>query len=379
MGNNIQVNSTFTARNYSNTTNGTYGYKPTEPVPPFRSPQDLEDVWDQLRALACVSSLTFAINLSMVIFTSVRLKAVPYMFIQNFMVIDIVNALVTAGPWATGVWLDFFGLQVVSFLCRIQGFFHNSLATVFLGTVTAIAASRYLYVVSPHAYAMFFVNKPVVRLLLFTIWFGAGFLAAPPLNPDTWGAYGKFEGTCWVSWEKGNVAAVTYSAFHTVITLGPAVIFTVLAIVFIVLKKKNSIHPAPAAPSMQLNNNQPGLPPPTPTMMGSTRGGTHFLNLEVLYISCALFLLYLIMWTAMTVVESLIIVDWRTVDYKVVIVLTFLYQSRGLMHPFLYLLLSAEMRHAFVKCTGKGQAGITLSTDRGALSQSIADMQAPRH
>lgn len=376
---NVQVNSTFNARNYSNTTNGTNGgfYKPTT-IPPFRSPQDASDVSEQLKAVASVSTLAFVINLFMVIFTSIRLKAVPYMFIQNFMVIDIVNALVTAGPWAVGAWLDFFGLGYLSFLCRIQGFFHNTLATVFLGTVTAIAASRYLYVVSPHAYATFFVNKPVVRLLLFTIWFGAGFLAAPPLNPGTWGAYGKFEGTCWMVWEGGNVAAVSYSAFHTVITLGPAVIFTVLAIVFIVLKKKNSIHPAPTRPSMQLNNNQPGMPPPTPTMMGSTRGGTHFLNLEVLYISCALFLLYLILWTAITVVESLIIVDWRTVDYKVVIVLTFLYQSRGLMHPFLYLLLSAEMRNAFIKCTGKGHAGIALSTDNGALSQSIADMQAPR-
>ena len=178
-----------------------------------------------------------------------------------------------------------------------------------------------------------------------------------------------------MSWEAANLGAVTYSAFHTIITLGPAVILTALAIVFIVLKKKNSVHPASPAPSMQLNINQPGLPPPTPTMTGSTGGGTHFLNMEVLYISCVLLLLYLIMWTAMTVVE-LIIVDWRTVDF--VIVLTFLYQSRGLIHPFLYLLLSAEMRNAFVKCTCKGQAGITLSTDTGALSQSIADMQAHR-
>ena len=112
-----------------------------------------------------------------------------------------------------------------------------------------------------------------------------------------------------MSWEAANLGVVTYPVFHTIITLGPAVILTALAIVFIVLKKKNSIHPAPPAPSMQLNNNQPGLPPPTPTMTGSTRGETHLLNMEVLYISCVLLLLYLIMWTAMTVVESLIVVD----------------------------------------------------------------------
>ena len=378
MGNNLQINSTFTPRNFSNTTNGTRGYTPTTPVPLFRGPQELNAVWAQLQALACVSSLSFLVNLFMVIFTSVRLKAVPYMLIQNFMVIDIVSALVTAGPWAAGVWLDFYGLGLLSFLCRIQGFFHNTLATVFLGTVAAIALSRLLCVTSPSAYAVFFVNKPVVRLLLFTIWFGAGFLASPPLNPDTWGAYGKFEGTCWLSWEEGNLAAVSYSAFHTLITLGPALVFTVLAIVFIVLrKKKNSIHPAPSAPSMQVSN-QPGMPPPTPAMMGSTRGETHLLNLEVLYISCALFLLYLILWTAITVVESLFIVDWRNVDYRVVIVLTFLYQSRGLFHPFLYVLLSAEMRNAFGRCTAKGHAGVILSTDTGTLSQSVTNMQVPR-
>ena len=180
-----------------------------------------------------------------------------------------------------------------------------------------------------------------------------------------------------MSWEAGNLRAVTYSAFHTIVTLGPAVIFTALVIVVIVLKKK-SIHPSPPAPSMRLNNYQPRLPPPTPTMTGSSRGRTHFLNMEVLYISCALLLLYLITWTAMTMVESLVIVDWRTVDYRVVIILIFLYQSRGLIHPFLYLLLSVEMRNAFVNCTGKGQAGITLSRDASALSQSIADKQAHR-
>lgn len=63
----------------------------------------------QLEAVACIGALTFAINLGMVIFTSVRLKAVPYMFIQNFMVIDIINAVVTSGPWAAGILVDHFG------------------------------------------------------------------------------------------------------------------------------------------------------------------------------------------------------------------------------------------------------------------------------
>lgn len=88
----------------------------------------------------------------------------------------------------------------------MQGFFHNTLSTVFLGTVTAIALSRFLYITSPNSYFMFFVNRPLVRLVLFTIWFGAGLLAAPPLNPGLWGTYAGFEGTCWLSWKEGEMA-----------------------------------------------------------------------------------------------------------------------------------------------------------------------------
>ena len=367
MGNDLQVNSTFTPRNESNTTNTTSGYTPTDPVPLFRQPQEASSVWAQLKALACISSLAFLLNLVFIIVTSIRLRTVPYMFIQNFMVIDIVSALVTAGPWATGVWVDSFGLGMIPFLCRIQGFFHNTLATVFLATVSLIAISRFLYVKSPSAYYMFFINKPVVRLLMFTIWFGAGFLASPPLNPNTWGAYDKFEGTCWLSWEKGNLATLSYSTFHTLITLGPAIFFTILAITVTVLKK-NSIHPSPTASSMPVST-QPRLPTPTPTMAGSFRGGTHLLNLEVLHISCALFLLYLILWSAITAVESLFIVDWRNVDYRVVIVLTFLYQSRSLFHPFFYIFLSAEIRNSFARCTSKEH--------NATLSQSVTNIQAP--
>ncbi|PFX30147.1 hypothetical protein AWC38_SpisGene5070 [Stylophora pistillata] len=330
-------------------TNITRGYTPTEPVPLFRQPQEASAVWAQLKALACISSLAFLINLVVIIVTSKRFKTAPFMLIQNFMVIDIVSSLVTAGPWAAGVWADSLGLGMISSVCRVQGFFHNTLATVFLATVALSSISRFLYVSSPSAYCMFFTNKPVVRLLMFTIWFGAGFLASPPLNPGTWGSYGKFEGTCWLSWEKGNLPSLSYSVFHTLITLGPTIVFTILAITVTILKK-NSIHPAPTPSSMPVSN-QPRLPPPTPTMIGSFRGGTNLLNMEVLYISCAQFLLYLTLWIGITVVESLLIVDWRNVDYRVVIIFTFLYQSRSLFHPFFYILLSAEIRNAFARCT----------------------------
>ena len=107
---NAQVNSTFTPKNHSNITNGTYGgYTPTTSLPPFRPPQSRAEVRAQLEAIACIGTLTFAVNLVMVICTSIRLKAVPYMFIRNFMVIDIATAVVTSGPWATGVLMDFLG------------------------------------------------------------------------------------------------------------------------------------------------------------------------------------------------------------------------------------------------------------------------------
>ena len=365
---NAQINTTYTSRNGSenDTTNYT-SVRPTteEWIPPFRLAQSREATTAQLESMACISALTFAINLFMVSFTSLKLKAVPYMFIQNFMVVDMVNALVTSGPWAVGILLDFFGLAILGFLCRIQGFFLNTLASVFLGNVSVIAISRFLYVVSPSAYSMFFVEKPLVRLLLFTIWFGAGFLASPPLNKGTWGAYDKLEAACWMSWKGGDTSALSYSAFHTVVTLGPAVLFTVMAIVVIVYKKKNAIKPTPPALSEQPITRAPH-PPATPSMMGSVMRNTHFLNLEVLHISCAVFVLYLILWTSIAVVQSIIIVDWRKVDYRVVIALFFVYQSRGLLHPFIYLLLSREMRNAFTKC-GKGRARISLSTDNGRL------------
>ena len=69
-------------------------------------------------------------------------------------------------------------------------------------------------------------------------------------------------------------------------------------------------------------------------------------------------------------------VHWSNVDYKVVIVLTFLYQSRGLLHPFMYVLLSADMRRTF-KCSGKRQAEIALSVDTNLPQTSVANVQGP--
>ena len=117
---NAQFNSTFTAKNYSNITNSTGGVIATT-LPPFRPPQSREEINRQLEAIACVGTLTFVINLTMVIFTSIRLKAVPYMFIQNFMVIDIVNAAVTPGPWAAGVLFDFLGEVVMAMMMICRG------------------------------------------------------------------------------------------------------------------------------------------------------------------------------------------------------------------------------------------------------------------
>lgn len=84
-------------------------------------------------------------------------------------------------------------------------------------------------------------------------------------------------------------------------------------------------------------------------------------------------MLYLILWTAITIVEAMFVVHWSMVDYKTVIVLTFLYQSRGLLHPFIYLLLSAEMRRAFAGCRGKGNSGIAVHLPK----TSVANIRAP--
>lgn len=115
---NAQVNSTFTAKNYSNMTNssGFGGNIPTT-LPPYRPALSRDQLNQQLQAIACVESLTLVINVAMVILTSVRLKAVPYMFIQNFMVIDIINAMVTSGPWAVGVLADFAGGLMIMVTC----------------------------------------------------------------------------------------------------------------------------------------------------------------------------------------------------------------------------------------------------------------------
>ena len=103
-------------------------------------------------------------------------------------------------------------LRVLTSFCQLAGFVNNTLATVFLGTVGAIAVSCFLLIVSPRGYSMFFVNKPIVRLLLFTIWFGAGFLASAPLNQGIWGAYALLQGTCWLSWQPGKYRRPEFKA-----------------------------------------------------------------------------------------------------------------------------------------------------------------------
>ncbi|XP_074611226.1 uncharacterized protein LOC141865801 [Acropora palmata] len=334
---NTQVNVNATISNSSNSSDGTITDIPiTQPL--FTS----EDIQKQVIAVACIGSLSFVSNLFLMILTSIRVREASYLFVQNFMVIDIINAPITFGLWIADLKTDSLALRVLTSFCQLAGFVNNTLATVFLGTVGAIAVSCFLLIVSPRGYSMFFVNKPIVRLLLFTIWFGAGFLASAPLNQGIWGAYALLQGTCWLSWQPGN--ATTYSAFHTIITLGPAIVFTVLAIVFAVRKKNNNVHPGPAQPA---TIHQPRLPP------GNTKRGRNracLQKFEVLYISCALLILYLAFWTPVSILQSLHVVHWSNVNYKTVAVVTLLYQSRGLLHLFIYFFFSTEIRRAFTKC-----------------------------
>lgn len=84
---------------------------------------------------------------------------------------------------------------------------------------------------------MFFINKFVVCLLMFMSWFGVGFLVFLFLNLNIWGVYDKFEGICWLLWEKGNFVIFFYFIFYILIIFGFVIFFIILVIIVIVLKK----------------------------------------------------------------------------------------------------------------------------------------------
>ena len=242
MGNN--ATSTYEAHN--RTANYTFPTTKTKliiaPGVKLRPGLTYEDIMMNVHSALGIHAAVFLINLLILICTGIRLKSIPHMFIQNIVVVDFLSACVTLAPWLVGITFDSYGI-VLGSLCRMQGFFHNTLCSVFLGTVAAIGFSSFVKVVSPKIHSAFFVNRHVARLVLFTIWFGAGFLAAPPLNQKTWGEYDKMEGTCWMVWREGSDASLSYAAFHTVLTLGPALIFTILALVFVLVKRKSKVEP----------------------------------------------------------------------------------------------------------------------------------------
>lgn len=103
---NTQVNVNATISNSSNSSGGTITDIPiTQPL--FTS----EDIQKQVIAVACIGSLSFVSNLFMVILTSIRVREASYLFIQNFMVIDIINAPITFGLWIADLKTDSLGMN----------------------------------------------------------------------------------------------------------------------------------------------------------------------------------------------------------------------------------------------------------------------------
>lgn len=104
MGNQVNVNATV-----SNSSNSSGGAMTDTPItqPLFSS----EDIQKQVIAVACIGSLSFSINLFFVILTSIRAREVSYLFIQNFMVIDIINVPITFGLWIADLKTDSLGMN----------------------------------------------------------------------------------------------------------------------------------------------------------------------------------------------------------------------------------------------------------------------------
>lgn len=98
---NTQVNVNATISNSSNSSGGTITDIPiTQPL--FTS----EDIQKQVIAVACFGSLSFVSNLFMV-----RVREASYLFVQNFMVIDIINAPITFGLWIADLKTDSLGMN----------------------------------------------------------------------------------------------------------------------------------------------------------------------------------------------------------------------------------------------------------------------------
>lgn len=160
-------NVTVTPRNVTNSTNNSIALIKKKPkvefIPPFRGPQTLQAIEGQIVFLIFLVVAALTINIIMTILLQKRFKSLPYIMLQNIVVVDMLTALMNGPLFLIGVILDQYGI-IFQNICNIQGFFHSSLCAVFLNTVSMVAISRCLAILKPSLYHKIFVNK--VRLVV---------------------------------------------------------------------------------------------------------------------------------------------------------------------------------------------------------------------
>lgn len=162
MGANVTVtrNNSTNSTNFTNTGGGKGGGK-SPSFPPFRNRQELFAINVQVGALLFIIVAALAINIMMIILLQKKFKTLPYVMLQNIVIVDLVKPLLNGPLLFIGLMLDQYGIALKS-LCNVQGFFHAALGAVFLNTVSVVAISRCLAILRPELYHKIFANK--VRL-----------------------------------------------------------------------------------------------------------------------------------------------------------------------------------------------------------------------
>ncbi|KAK3716744.1 hypothetical protein QZH41_018233, partial [Actinostola sp. cb2023] len=354
MGNNVTV----TVNNSTNSTNvsmngggGGGGRGPF--ILPHRSKQTMAAINAQIGFLLYLIVIGLTINTLVTTLLLKKFKTLPYIMLQNIVVVDLLTPILNGPLFFIGLLLDQHGIALPN-LCNVQGFFHAALSTVFLNTVTMIAVSRCLAILKPELYHKIFVNKIVIRLLSVGLWSASALICVPPLNYKGWGGYRKLVGTCWLAWIPDNKDFMAYNFLVTFFSLGAAVASSLFAWRALCSIKK-VVRVAPQVCAAQDPPPYPGTDDPQPTEKATH---TVRLNTEIFLIAATQLILYLLLWIPLTVMDWAFLKDWRMVNYRVIITFVFLFLCRSLFNPIIYFAFSPDMRKEFVnlclRCKCKG-------------------------
>lgn len=220
--------------NNTSSNNSTSAPKPAEQSP-FRSPQQADAILSQGFTAAAMNVLIIIMACIMITVFHQRLKSsISYLMLQNIFVLDLFTALTPGIFWTLSLFLDFIGIPIDS-LCRSVGFLHTFMYNAFLLNIAVISFSQFLLYAAPVLYNKIFVNDIVTRIILLAVWAVGGLLATAPLNPEGgWGTYDKFGSTCWTKWTTNSDVDLSYNIISVFLTLGPALAFTILAIVLMI-------------------------------------------------------------------------------------------------------------------------------------------------